>query len=270
LDPSLNGGGVAALKAAGIRVETGLLEREAASLIAPFSKRIMTGMPFVHAKWAMTLDGKIASRTGDSRWISNEASRAIVHKLRGRMDAIIIGAATAERDDPLLTARPAGPRTAVRIVVDGEARLSAKSQLVQTVADAPVLVAALESASDANVNRLKNAGVEVLRVATQAAGQGGKSHPVPDLTALFRELGRREMTNVLLEGGGRLLGSAFDARLIDAVHVFVAAKILGGAGAVTPIAGLGLANIAASPKTADLRIEQLDDDIYVQSRIVWE
>src|SRR5438876_10929485 len=121
--PQVAGRGAALLRDAGILVEMGLGEAEARRINAPYLKLLATGRPYVHAKWAMTLDGKIATRTGDSKWISNEASRRIVHTLRGRMDAIIVGIGTVLADDPLLTARPAGQRTAVRVVLDSQGRM---------------------------------------------------------------------------------------------------------------------------------------------------
>ena len=142
LDPSPHtaGRGVEQLRDAGIEVEVGLLEADACELIAPFLKLLKTGRPYVHAKWAMTLDGKLASRTGHSQWISCPESRAVVHELRGRMDAIVVGAKTVAGDDPLLTARPVGPRTATRVVVDSQAELPLDSQLVATVSRSPFVV----------------------------------------------------------------------------------------------------------------------------------
>lgn len=266
--PHVSGGGIAALKAAGVEVEVGLLEREARRLTAPFVKLVTTGLPWVHAKWAMTLDGRIATRTGASRWISGEASREIVHRLRGRMDAIVIGSGTAAADDPLLTARPPGPRTATRIVVDSQARLSTESQLVRTVDQAPVLVATLESAPEADVRRLRQAGVEVV-----ALPPAETEHPVrgsqpeledrPDLAALVRELGRRQMTNVLVEGGGRLLGGFFDRGLIDEAHVFVAPKIVGGEDAVSPVLGAGLDQVLRQPQLDEPQVEIIGGDVYI-------
>ena len=214
------------------------MEQPAAYLIAPFRKLVTTGRPWVHAKWAMTLDGKIATHSGDSRWISNEASRAIVHRLRGRMDAIIVGAGTARKDDPLLTARPPGPRTATRIVVDSQARLSLTSQLVRTVSEAPLLVAASTDAPAENVRQLQEHGADVLQLpASKEAGV--------DLDRLLAELGRRQFTNVLFEGGSRLFGSLFDAGVVDEVHVFIAPKIVGGANAPSAVAGKGLAQMGS-------------------------
>lgn len=266
--PHASGRGIAELQNAGIRVEVGLLANEVADLLAPYCKLVTSGLPWVHAKWAMTLDGKIASNTGESRWISNEASRAIAHRLRGRMDAIIIGKATALIDDPLLTARPPGPRTATRIVVDCRASLPLDSQLVRTVDQAPVLVAAAESAPAENVARLESAGVEVLRIRSSVSGvQSQTLNPQLSTLNLLQELGRRQMTNVLVEGGGTLLGSFFDRRLIDEVHVFVAPKLLGGADAVTPIAGQGLTDLSQLPQLEHPEIEFLDGDVYIHGRL---
>jgi diaminohydroxyphosphoribosylaminopyrimidine deaminase / 5-amino-6-(5-phosphoribosylamino)uracil reductase len=161
-NPQVTGQGIARLREAGINVDVCENHRTAQKLIAPFAKHITTGQPWVIAKWAMTLDGKLATHTGSSQWISSEASRQLVHKIRGQMDAILIGRVTAERDDPQLTARPAGPRTATRIVLDSEASLSLDSQLVRTISQAPLIVVARETAIPTQVARLRDYGVEVL------------------------------------------------------------------------------------------------------------
>ena len=254
--PRVNGGGIRQLQDAGIDVTVGVAADEVALLTAPFVKLVTTALPYVHAKWAMTLDGKIATRTGESKWISNEQSRAIVHQLRGRMDAVIVAAGTARADDPLLTARPAGPRLATRIVVDSQARLSSDSQLVRTARDVPVIVACLDSAPAQDIQRLTAAGVEVLPLSARDDGH-------PDLTELLRELGRRSMTNVLLEGGAGLLGSAFDQRLVDEVHVFIAPKLVGGEAARSPIGGLGLSAMPVLSQLRSVAVEQVGSDVYI-------
>jgi diaminohydroxyphosphoribosylaminopyrimidine deaminase/5-amino-6-(5-phosphoribosylamino)uracil reductase len=251
--PHAAGKGIDDLKSAGIEVELGLLEDDVSLLTSAFVKRVTTGIPWVHAKWAMTLDGKIASKTGASQWISNEASRKLVHQLRGRMDAIIIGSGTATLDDPLLTARPSGPRKPTRIVLDSQAELALDSQLVKTVNEAPVLLVTSTSASEENRSRLQEAGVEVLCLSANSSS----------LLPLLKELGQREMTNVLVEGGGKLLGSFFDGNLIDEVHVFVAPKIAGGINAVTPVAGIGLKRISKLPQRHHLEFQVLEDDLYI-------
>lgn len=282
--PQVSGKGIAALRAAGVTVEVGLLQSECQRLIAPFTKWATTGLPWVHAKWAMTLDGKLASRTGHSQWISNEASREVVHRLRGRMDALLIGAETAARDDPLLTARPPGPRTAVRGVISRSARLSPSSQLARTAGEIPVFVTRQEDPATrpgefaaASLDALRRCGVEILTLsaaprptgisAAASAGEGPGNLP-PRLTPaalkeLLRLLGERGMTHVLVEGGGHLLGSFHDAGLIDEVHVFIAPKILGGAGAVSPLLGKGRASVPEQADLESVTVETLDGDVYI-------
>jgi diaminohydroxyphosphoribosylaminopyrimidine deaminase / 5-amino-6-(5-phosphoribosylamino)uracil reductase len=256
--PQVQGGGIAELQAAGLTVETGLLEAEAVRLNAPYLKLVQTGRPWVIAKWAMTLDGKIAACTGQSRWISNPQSREIVHKLRGRVDAVVIGRGTAEQDDPLLTARPAGPRTAVRVILDSRASLGSESQLVRTAGEAPVMVAVGEESASADRSRLGEAGCEVFVC-------DGQTH-AERLGSLLAELGRRRLTNVMFEGGGGVLGSLLDAREIDEVHVFIAPKLIGGAEAATPVGGRGIAEMSAALCLEPPQVRQLGDDTYITAR----
>jgi diaminohydroxyphosphoribosylaminopyrimidine deaminase / 5-amino-6-(5-phosphoribosylamino)uracil reductase len=261
--PQVAGRGIAALRAAGVSCDVGSLAGDARRLIAPYFKRITTGRPWVIAKWAMTLDGKLATHTGDSQWISSEESRAVVHQLRGRVDAVIVGSGTARTDNPLLTARPIHladvKRTATRIVVDAAATLALESRLVESARDVPVLVAAGSDARDEACVKLAEAGVEVLRCT-------GDSHEAR-LNSLFDELGRRQMTNVLVEGGGRLLGALFDLRAVDEVHVFIAPKIAGGAAARSPVGGAGIAQMADALALRDITIEEAGGDVYVHGRV---
>ncbi|HUY33588.1 MAG TPA: bifunctional diaminohydroxyphosphoribosylaminopyrimidine deaminase/5-amino-6-(5-phosphoribosylamino)uracil reductase RibD [Pirellulales bacterium] len=258
--PAVAGRGLAELRAAGVQVEIGLLEAEARALNAPYLKLLAAGRPWVLAKWAMTLDGKLATRAGDSRWISGEASRRVVHELRGRVDAILVGRGTAQADDPLLTARPPGPRTATRIVLDTQATLASESQLVRTARDAPVLVAVGPRAPECDRARLEAAGCEVF------VCRAGDS--VARLAELLYELGRRRMTNVLVEGGAKLLGSFFDQRLIDEVHVFIAPLLVGGCEAPAPIAGTGVKRMDQAWSLESLQWRQLENDMYLQGRCV--
>ncbi len=274
--PRVAGGGLVELRAAGVDVRTGVLENEVRKLNAPYLKLLSAGKPWVVAKWAMTLDGKIATRSGDSRWISSPASRQLVHQLRGRMDAIVVGRGTAAADDPRLTARPptttttttmgtwcptwCPPRTALRIVVNTRASLSLTSQLVRTAREVPVLVAVGPEAASADCGHLQAAGCEVL----VCDGPTSQSR----LEMLLDELGRRRMTNVLIEGGGRLLGSLFDARLIDEVHVFIAPKLAGGGEAPSPVAGLGVETISAALALEDIAVREIAGDVYINGRIV--
>ncbi len=258
--PQVDGGGVTQLQTAGVEVEIGLLENEARALNAPYLKLVETGRPWVIAKWAMTLDGKIATHSGSSRWISGEPSREIVHQLRGRVDAILVGKETARRDDPLLTARPPGPRTALRVVVDTRGSLASGSQLVGTARETPVLVAVGQEATDADRQRLTEAGCEVFVCK-------GDTHATR-LEALLEELGRRRLTNVLVEGGGRLLGSLLDAGQIDEVHAFIAPKLIGGAKAPSPIAGEGLQEVAEALSLDSLEVRSVGGDVYLRGRVI--
>ena len=201
--PQVAGKGAACCARPALRSRSAWREAEARRLNAPYLKLLATGRPYVHAKWAMTLDGKIATRTGDSKWISNEASRRRVHLLRGRMDAIIVGIGTVLADDPLLTARPPGPRTATRIILDSNCRLPADSTLVKTAHDVPTLVAATTAAPPDRVAALRALGCEVLTLPP--------SDGHTDVERLLVELGRRRFTNVLVEGGGAVLGDFLDA-----------------------------------------------------------
>ena len=256
--PQVAGRGAALLRAAGIPLEFGVCASEARRQNAPYLKLLRTGRPYVHAKWAMSLDGKIASRTGDSQWISNEASRQRVHALRGRMDGIVVGIDTALADDPLLTARPAGPRTACRVVLDSRARLPLTSQLVRTARQIPTLIVA-NAQNEAATAPLAAAGCEVLLLPSDAEGR-------PDLLPLLAELGRRRWTNLLVEGGSAVFGSFFDQDAVDEIHVFVAPKLIGGANAKSPVAGQGLGAIAQGAGWTTEEMDNVNGDAYLRCR----
>ncbi len=253
--PEVAGKGAELLRQAGVTVEIGLCEAEARRLNAPYLKLLSHGRPYVHAKWAMTLDGKIATRTGDSKWISNEASRRRVHELRGRMDAIIVGIGTVLADDPLLTARPPGPRTAARIVLDSHVLLPLTSQLVRTAREVPVIIVATKETPETRANALRSLGCEVLPLALDGAR--------PALVSLLDELGRRRMTNVLVEGGSQVLGSFRDAGEIDEVHAFIAPKLAGGTAALPAMAGRGCETIAQALPLWQWYVETIESDLYV-------
>jgi diaminohydroxyphosphoribosylaminopyrimidine deaminase/5-amino-6-(5-phosphoribosylamino)uracil reductase len=229
--PAVDGRGIAALRAAGIEVECGLLAAEAERLTAPFRMLVTRGRPWVIAKWAMSLDGRLSAAPGQDRWISSAESRGVVHDLRSRIDAIAVGIGTALIDDPLLTARPAagtpaGPRQPLRIVLDRAARLPPSSKLVRTARDVPVLVAVGPEADAARVAALEAAGCEIWRSA--AADSPGRT------ASLLEELGRRRLTNLLVEGGPTLLAGMLAADQVDEVWTFVAPVILGGGPAAGP------------------------------------
>lgn len=257
LDPfhQVSGQGAARLREAGIDVEVGVGEIAARRLNAPYLKRLRTSRPWVHAKWAMTLDGKIATRTGESKWITGEAARAKVHELRGRMDAIIVGKGTLLADNPLLTARPRGPRVATRVVLTATGEgMPEECQLLNSISDAPVIVIAGELA----VSRLNSWQDRGATVATVPASDSGV-----DLKAALTKLGELGMTNVLVEGGGETLGGFLDAGEVDEVHAFVAPMIVGSSTARGPFAGVGMERLSEALRVTGTAIEQLGEDVYI-------
>jgi diaminohydroxyphosphoribosylaminopyrimidine deaminase / 5-amino-6-(5-phosphoribosylamino)uracil reductase len=257
-NPQVAGQGIARLREAGIQVDV-YEDEHARRMIAPFRKFTTTGHPWVIAKWAMTLDGKIASHTGSSQWITTEASRALVHQIRGQVDAILVGRVTVERDNPLLTARPPGPRVATRIVLDSEASLSLDSQLVTTARDVPVMVVARDNALTERIEKLHSLGVEVFLLP-----------PVPwqeQMLLLLDELGKRDMTNLLVEGGSQVFGAFADVGAIDEVHAFIAPKLAGGKDAPSPIGGTGVVDMSAVIPVCDMQVETLDGDLHVHGYV---
>jgi diaminohydroxyphosphoribosylaminopyrimidine deaminase/5-amino-6-(5-phosphoribosylamino)uracil reductase len=258
--PKVDGRGIDLLRKAGIEVEVGLLEQESRRMTAPFRKLTETGLPYVHAKWAMTLDGRIATASGDSKWITSEETRVRGHRLRGRMDAILVGSGTVLSDDPLLTARVGTPvRKATRVVFDSQAKIPLDSQLVATAKETPVIVIASPRADRGKVNSLRERDVEVLQLASDPS----ENRPAA-VQNVLEELGRRQMTNILVEGGGQLLGAFFDAEQVDEAHIFIGPKIIGSAEARSPICGEGRRWIADAADFELLSYESIGEDIYLK------
>jgi diaminohydroxyphosphoribosylaminopyrimidine deaminase/5-amino-6-(5-phosphoribosylamino)uracil reductase len=253
--PQVAGKGAAFLEKAGVPVAFGLREAEARRLNAPYLKLLGTGRPYVHAKWAMSLDGKIATRIGDSQWISNEASRRRVHELRGRMDAILVGIGTVLADNPRLTARPPGPRTPCRVVLDSTGRLPPGCLLAETAKETPTLVVSAGELPADQAARLRASGCELLALAAEQNR--------PSIDALLSALGKRRMTNMLVEGGPEVLGSFLDARAIDEVHVFLAPRLIGGAHARTAVAGQGIEHLADALTLTDWKLETIEGDLLI-------
>lgn len=264
----VSGRGIAKLRQAGLDVTVGVLEGQARSLNAPYLKRLSSRMPWVIAKWAMTLDGAIATATGDSKWISNERSRRQVHRLRSRMDAIIVGSNTVIADDPLLTARldtgELVPRRATRVVLDRRFRVGPECQLVQTARESRVIFAVdrrwLVEQSDKG-RLFRESGVEFLEF--EESSSNDKSSY---LRWVLEQIAIDGGTNVLVEGGAGVLGSFFDDRLVDQVECYIAPKVLGGAAALRPIGGLGVEGIAQVGKLGEIGWEELDGDLHFSGK----
>lgn len=234
---------------------------EAARLLnQPFRKHARTGRPLVVFKSAMTLDGKVATVTGDSQWISGELSRARAHRWRAESDAVAVGIGTALMDDPRLTARIEGvARQPRRVVFDSEARLPVSSQLVQGVAEVPVTVVCSRAAKRTSVQALEAAGVDVI----VATGQNERAR----VEHALGELGTREVQSLLLEGGPHLAGAFLEAGEIDEARMFIAPLMTGGRDAKTAVEGMGIEQIAAAPRALHVEVDRLGDDVLVVARL---
>ena len=254
-NPRVDGGGEAALRASGIAVH---LEPESAAdeLHEAFSKHVTTGLPFVTAKFAMSLDGKIATRTGSSQWITGPLARTRVQRMRKELDAIMVGIGTTLADDPQLTARDADGGVLptnlqpVRVVVDSSGRTPPNARMLSQ--PGRTIIATAAGVDPDRVARLEDAGADV----REFPGTDGRV----DLAGLMRNLGNQGIVSVLVEGGGVVLGAALDARLIDKVCAFVAPMLIGGAGAASPIAGAGAAVIADAMRLERATIEPIGPD----------
>jgi diaminohydroxyphosphoribosylaminopyrimidine deaminase/5-amino-6-(5-phosphoribosylamino)uracil reductase len=255
-NPQVAGGGLRRLTAAGVSTSAGLLEAEARDLNRAWLKAIETGLPWVTLKMAMTLDGKIATRTGDSRWVTGESARRHVHRLRNWNDAVLVGIGTARADDPQLTARVRGARNPVRVVVDPRAELPAGSHLARTAGEVPTWLAA---SAEADTTTLERSGVTVLRV----PHAGGRL----DLDAVLRELVRRDVHSVLCEGGAGLAGYLLDAGLVDEAAWFIAPKLAGGAAAPGPVAGAGVERMAEAVPLDKIQVRRFGEDVAVFGRV---
>jgi diaminohydroxyphosphoribosylaminopyrimidine deaminase/5-amino-6-(5-phosphoribosylamino)uracil reductase len=258
--PAVSGKSLGEMEQAGIEVRGGVLADAGTRLLAPYLKLVTQGRPWVIAKWAMSLDGKLATRTGDSRWISGEESRKHAHLVRAQSDAIVVGRGTVTTDDPLLTARPAGPRVATRIVLTSRGEIPPESQLVRTAREAPVLIFSRQPIKAAQRSELLAAGCEVFETATGSARDG--------LIDLLNELGKRRATRVLVEGGSNTLGRFFDASLVDEVQVYVAPRVIGGQDATLAVGGLGIERMSGAIPLQWIEQKSLGADLFLRGLVV--
>jgi len=264
--PEVAGRGLAVLKEADVEVRAGGLETEARRLNAAYFKRQATGLPLIIAKWAMTLDGRMADAAGDSRWISSEESRRRVHEVRRIVDGVLVGARTVEVDRPRLTVRHVEPLTErgqpTRIVLDSTLGTDPKREPAASAGEVPVLIYTTAEALEAEGDRaaaLRETGCEPVAV---PAGPGGVS-----LEAVLRDLGRRGMSRVLVEGGARIFGSFFAAGLVDRVMVFVSPKVLGGARGLGPVTGPDARTLAETIQVEDFAASRVGPDLLIEGRL---
>ncbi len=255
-NPKVAGRGIKILRDAGITVDVGILEDEARKLNEVFFKWVTKNLPFVTMKFAASLDGKIATVTGESQWISCEESRKFVHHLRDINAGIMVGVNTVLIDDPRLTARIDGGKNPVRIVVDSLARTPLDAKVICDDS-AETIIAVTKNAAAGKLSALRNSGAEIIM-----AGEG----PKVDLEILMRELAAREITSVLLEGGGTLNFAMLEAGLVDRVYTFIAPKILGGKNAPTAVEGAGFKSLSDAVQFKNISVEKIGNDVLIVSQ----
>jgi diaminohydroxyphosphoribosylaminopyrimidine deaminase/5-amino-6-(5-phosphoribosylamino)uracil reductase len=262
-NPLVNGKGVQQLREAGIEVAVGDHEEKAREINEGYIKYITTGYPFVIAKFAMSLDGKIATRTGDSRWISGEEARDYVHRIRRTVDAIMVGANTVIMDNPRLSARGSSDKVVrtrsqpLRVIVDGKGRTPVDAQIFTE--PGATLVAVGKPLEHSQAVAYTKAGAEVVEFEARDG--------LINLSLVLEMLGKKQVTSILVEGGSALFGSLFDNNLVDKVLVCISPMIIGGSSAVSAIGGQGIASIAAAMRLQNLRMSMLGGDILLSGYV---
>ena len=253
------------LREKGIEVIPHFLKEECDAMNHVFFHYIRTGTPYVAMKYAMTMDGKIACYTGDSKWVTGEESRAHVQTLRNHYKGIMAGIGTVLADDPMLNCRIEGGRDPIRIIADSHLRIPIDSQLVRTAGQQPLIVACLPDADEEKAAQLQEKGVEVLRIpGVTTADITEEQKEVISLPVLMKELGARKIDGILLEGGGQLNESALQAGIVDRIYCYIAPKIFGGAQAKTPVEGQGLTRAADAWQFNRIGMQEFGQDILLE------
>lgn len=259
VNPKVAGKGFKILEDAGIHVEYGFLQDELRKQNEVFFKWIEHKKPFIVLKAAMTLDGKIATATGQSKWITNETSRAYGYKLRDIYDGIMVGINTVIEDNPMLTARVDGGKNPIRIVVDSSLRIDINANVVQDKS-AKTIIATTDKADKDKILKLQAQDVDVIVVDKD-------ENDKVDIEKLLDILGQQNICSILVEGGATLSGSFVAKKLVDKVYFFIAPKIIGGKEAKTPVAGTGILNLQEALALKDIQIEKLEEDILIIGRV---
>ncbi len=255
-NPHVQGGGVEVLQAAGIEVESGVRAADAKLLIEPWIKYVTVGLPYIKLKIAVSLDGRIATRTGASKWVTGMEARAKVHELRAQCDAVMVGVGTVVADDPQLTVRDAQGANPIRITLDSKLRMAPTAVLATTAHEVPTWVLTTPEAPEALERALSAQGVEVIRVARTSEGR-------VDVSSAFRALAQRGIVKLLIEGGAELAGSVLASRLADELHVFIGPLLLGPRGRPGAVDWAGPSTPAEAPRIIDPKWELCGRDAYV-------
>jgi diaminohydroxyphosphoribosylaminopyrimidine deaminase/5-amino-6-(5-phosphoribosylamino)uracil reductase len=255
-NPLVNSKGVDLLRNAGIDVEFGILEEQAKIQNEIFLKYIQTKKPFVAIKYAMTLDGKIATESRDSKWITNEKSRVFVHELRNQYQAILVGVNTIILDDPMLdTRRDVQSRSPIRIILDPMLEIPMQSKVVQTARNQQTIIYTSIELNDRRIALLKDLNVKVKHM---------KSNPNFNLNDLLEDLGNLKIDSILVEGGSYVHGSFLDQSVVDKAYVFIANKFIGGKNALTPVGGKGVEKMSDAYLLKHIKVHQFDEDIMIE------
>ena len=255
-NPKVKGKGIEILKKNKIKIEVGLLEEEAKKLNEAYIKYMTTGLPFVILKWASTLDGKIATVDGDSKWISNDQSRKFAHKLRSQVDAVLVGVDTMIKDDPELNTRLVKGKNPVKIILDTKGRMSLNSKIVSNAKSERTILATV----CADKERFKNSNLGVWKLKENQKGQ-------VDLLALLKKAGENKITSILVEGGQKVLTSFMQDKLVDKVYCFMAPKIIGKG--LDAVAELGIRKISDSVHLKNVEIKKIEDNVLISGYPVW-
>lgn len=257
-NPLVAGRGIRQMTDAGIRVHVGIMEEAAREINEVFIKFITTRMPFVLLKTAMTLDGKIATRTGDSRWVTGDAARNYVHNLRNWYDSILVGVNTVLADNPALTCRlPRGGCDPIRIILDSKARTPVDFQVMTQESDAETYVAVTDKAPFERIKLLSTGKAKILRITSDKNGR-------VDMVDLLEKLGQMEITSLLVEGGAEVSAAFIENKLVDKVITFIAPKIIGGIGAPTPVGGEGNELMGQAVKLTRTRFGRMGEDMFIE------
>ncbi len=263
-NPLVNGRGMRALKKAGIQVVCGVMEKQARELNKVYIKHITTKLPFVTVKYAMSIDGKIATGTGDSKWISNDKSRRFVHKLRSISDAVLVGVNTVIKDNPRLTPRQGSitDKIPIRIILDSGARIPMKSRVLDRSRPVPTIVAVTKKASKSNVEKLKRIGTEIICCKTD-------KNKMVNIQDLLVRLGKKGIASILVEGGSRVISSFIEERAVDKIYAFICPKIIGGKTALVPFWNKGVSKIKGAVSLKDIKVRRFKDDIMIEGYPNW-
>ena len=255
-NPLVAGRGIEKIRNAGIPVITGILAEKSVALNEVFMKYIVTKRPFVVLKAAMSLDGKIATAEGESQWISCEASREEVHRLRHELTGIMAGIGTVQADDPMLNCRIPRGKQPIRIIVDSHLQIPENSKLVSSAKEYPLIVATVENSDAVKKERLEACGAQIVEMPADSDGH-------VDLNILMERLGEMKIDSILLEGGGRLAEGALQAGIVDKVQFYIAPMLIGGENAKTPVEGRGISALSKAWHISDWKAETIGNDIKI-------